>query len=466
MRTVLTLGAGVIIGIWLFAGSYFMRRLGETERRTAEINVRYMNAQALLSTVRAQILLGSIYLRDALLAPSSETDNSRKQVEQAYAIVSDTLRQYVPILNSAIEQERVERLKAEIDDFRRAMLQVLATDSSTWPADARKLLRTEVVPRRETVTRVFEELQALNRTAFVQQQDEIAALYSASQRQLWLALSVGLAGSLGIALLVAAYAGRLEARIRRQGALDAQHAKALQELSGKLITAQEEERRTISRELHDEVGQVLTAIKVELAVAQHGIESTGGDPALLEDARSITEGALVTVRDLSHLLHPSLLDDLGLPAAVEWYVQGFSRRHNIRVEYRQTGMEERLAPEVEVSFYRIVQEALTNVLRHSSATACSVSLRRMASTVRATIEDNGVGFDLASLDGNRLHTGLGLLSMRERALRLGGALRVESVPGEGSIVTVDLPVWLRSEQNTAQRELPHTDGGVAVSGGA
>ena len=106
----------------------------------------------------------------------------------------------------------------------------------------------------------------------------------------------------------------------------------LQRLSAKLITAQEEERRTIARELHDEVGQVLTAIKVELALAQTAIEAAGVTPRVLDDARSIADGALQTVRDLSHLLHPSMLDDLGLRAAIDWYLRGFSRRHDIAVE--------------------------------------------------------------------------------------------------------------------------------------
>ena len=162
-------------------------------------------------------------------------------------------------------------------------------------------------------------------------------------------------------------------------------------MSAQLITAQEEERRSIARELHDEVGQVLTAIKVELAVAERAIDAGGGDVRLLHDARSITEGALTTVRDLSHLLHPALLDDLGLPAAVEWYFEGFGKRHDIRAEVLHDDMDERLAPEIEASAYRIVQEALTNVAKHARATACRVYLQRLPHTVLITVEDNGVG---------------------------------------------------------------------------
>ena len=442
MKAALLAGFGLIFGIWLFAGYSFMNRLGDIERRTAEVNVRYMKAQELLNTVRGQILLGSVYVRDALLGPTDQIAESRRQVEDAYQVVEDALRAYVPVLDSAIERERVQRLQEQIDDFKRTTLRVLEVDSSRWPADARALLRTEVVPKRNTVIRVSEAVQALNRTAFVQQQQEIAGIYTASQRRLWQMLGVGLAIGFGIALVVAAHAGRLERRLRRQSAVDAGHARELSELSAKLISVQEDERRTLARELHDEVGQALTAIKVELAVAERSLPASPMGARLLDDARSIAEAALVTVRDMSHLLHPALLDDLGLAAAAEWYVAGFSRRHQIRVDLVCTGITDRLAPDVEVSLYRILQEAMTNVARHAGATWCGVTLTRDGTTARAVIEDNGRGFVPESRRDGR--PGLGLLSIRERAAQLGGRAEITSTPGAGTRVTVEVPGLLRS----------------------
>ena len=287
--------------------------------------------------------------------------------------------------------------------------------------------------------RVSEEVQALNRSAFVQQQREVAEIYSVSQRRLWESLGVALVASFGVALFAALYAGRLENRLQQQRVLDEQNALELQRLSAQLITAQEEERRSIARELHDEVGQVLTAIKVELAVAERAIEAGGGDARLLADARSITEGALTTVRDLSHLLHPALLDDLGLPAAVEWYLRGFSRRHDIRAEVLQDHMDERLAPGLEASAYRIIQEALTNVAKHARATSCRVYLQRLPTTVLVTIEDDGAGFDEAEVASAGARAGLGLIGIRERAKQLRGTVRLESAPGRGTRLTVELP---------------------------
>jgi signal transduction histidine kinase len=439
IKTALIAGVGVTFAIWLVAGYYFTKRISDAERRAAAIDTRYMQAQELLSTVRAQVLLGSVYVRDALLDPSPATSEYRRQLEETYAGVDRALQEYVPVLDSVAERERVARLRREIDEFRGTMLQVLATDSTRWPSEARALLRTQIVPKRETVIRVSEEVQALNRTAFVQQQRDISEIYTASQRGLWGSLGLALAASLGVGLLAAVYAGRLEARVREQRIRDAQSARELQDLSARLITAQEEERRSIARELHDEVGQVLTTIKVELAVAERAIEAGGGDARLLHDVRSITEGALSTVRDLSHLLHPALLDDLGLPAAIEWYLKGFGKRYDLRAEVLHDDLGERLPPEVEASAYRIAQEALTNVAKHARATACRVYLQRLTNTVLMTVEDNGVGFDPAAVDRAGARAGLGLISIRERASQLQGTVRLESTPGKGTRLTIELP---------------------------
>jgi signal transduction histidine kinase len=378
IRTALLLGFGLTFGVWLFAGYYFTQRFREVERRAGTINERYMRAQELLSTVRAQVLLGSVYVRDALLDPDRSTIAAyRAQLENAYRTVDQALAQYVPVMDSLEERERVVHLRDAVDEFRVTMLQVIAEDAGRSPAEARMLLRTRIVPKREVVIHVSEDVQALNRGAFVQQQRAAAEIYAVTQRRLWESLGIALAASFGIALFATRYAGRLENRLRRQQQQEAQTNDELQRLSAKLITAQEEERRSIARELHDEVGQVLTAIKVELAVAQRALEANGTAPQVLQDARSITEGALATVRDLSHLLHPALLDDLGLPAAIEWYLRGFGARHDIRTELLHDRMDERFTPEIEASCYRIVQEALTNVAKHARATACRVYLQRL-----------------------------------------------------------------------------------------
>jgi signal transduction histidine kinase len=447
MRAAVFVGFGLIGGIWLFAGYYFTSRMAELGRRSNDIDRRYMQAQDLLATARSQILMGSVYVRDALLDPNPATaDEYRRQLQESYRTADEALRGYVPVLDVPGEQERVARLRRELDDFRRTLLEVLTTDSSRWPFEARNLLRHQIMPKREGVMRISEEVQSLNRSAFVQQQAEIGALYRAIQRRVWVSFGFAVAGSLGIALLATLYAGRLEARLERQRDREAETARDLQRLSSQLLTAQEEERRGIARELHDEVGQVLTAIKVELSMAQRAIQESGGNAEALAGVRSITDGALSTVRDLSHLLHPAMLDDLGLPAAVEWYAKGFERRHGVRVELLQDRMEERLTADIEAAVYRIVQEALTNVAKHAQATRCRIYLQRLPHTLLVTIEDDGVGFDASAAGGPG--RGLGLISIRERVAQVRGELRLETTPGKGTRLTVEIPALARQTPET------------------
>jgi signal transduction histidine kinase len=148
------------------------------------------------------------------------------------------------------------------------------------------------------------------------------------------------------------------------------------------------------------------------------------------------------VRDLSRLLHPAVLDDLGLLAAVDAHAQTFSTRHGIRVELLHDHMDERLAPEVEVAAYRLVQEALTNVARHSATSVCHVYLQRLPHSILITIEDHGRGFDVDA-ESQAISRGLGLIGIRERVAQLRGTLRLESTLGEGTRLTVELPASTR-----------------------
>jgi signal transduction histidine kinase len=450
IKAAMFLGFGLTFGLWVIAGYQFTRRMADVEREATAISQRYMRAQELLSTVRAQILIASVFVRDALLEPSPAAAGAyRRQLLEAYETIDAALHEYVPVIDSPAERQRVARLRREIEAFRVTMLEVLDTDGSRWPADARLLLQSRIVPKRELVIRVSEEVQGLNRETFVQQQASFAEVHRVTQRRIWRQLGLALAGSLGIALLASLYSGRLENQLRHQRARDVQNTHDLQRLSAKLITAQEEERRSIARELHDEVGQVLTAIKVELALAQNAVAAAGGSAGLLDNVRSIADGALQTVRDLSHLLHPAMLDDLGLRAAVDWHLRGFGKRHDIRVQLLHERMDERLSPETEAAAFRIVQEALTNVARHARATSCRVYLQRLPNTVLITIEDDGIGFDVTGASESEPRRGLGLLGIRERVAQLRGTLRLESTPAKGTRLTVELPAQPRTRSDGA-----------------
>jgi signal transduction histidine kinase len=445
IKAALALGFGATFGLWLFAGYYFTERMRDVQRESATVNRRYMEAQELLSSVRTQVLMGSLHVRDALIDPSPDAVGlHRVQVLDSYARIDKALQAYVPILNSSVERGRVNGLRREIDGFRATLLQVLDSDPSTWRTQAH-LLIGQVMPRRTSVMQVSDDIQKLNRSAFVQQQEAVAAIYASTQRSVWMTLGLAVAGTLGIALFATGYVGRLETDLQRKRDTERQITDDLQRLSKELVRVQEEERRTIARELHDEVGQVLMAIKVELSLAQKRLESEGSSPGMLAPAQSITDGALHTVRDLSHLLHPALLDDLGLNAALDWYLKGFAKRHGLEVELLHDGMGARLVPEIEAAIYRIVQEAMTNVVKHARATFALVYLRSEQGRLQVSIEDNGVGFDPAVA-----RRGLGLIGIRERVAHLGGTVHVDSAPGKGTRVTLELP---------ARERQPSTDPG-------
>ena len=268
IRAALLVGFGLTLGLWLFAGYQVTLRMRDAQREAAAANARYQQAQELLTSVRTQVLVASVLVRDALLDPEfGSVARHRQEIESAYGAIDTLLARYVPFLDSAAERERVSRLRDEIREFRSASDEVLATDSSRWPTDARVLLR-RFMPRREAAIRVSEEVQSFNRAAFVDQQRTITGMEAGVQHQVWTVFGIALAISLAIGWVASRHATRLEQRLTEQHVREERIAADLQRLSARLVQAQEDEQRRIARELHDEVGQALSAVKVELAVAQ------------------------------------------------------------------------------------------------------------------------------------------------------------------------------------------------------
>jgi len=438
-RAALALGFCTTLGLWLYTGFAFNKRIETVQKQATEVTGRYTRAQELLSTVRAQVLISSVRVRDALLNPeTSALAGYREQIEASYRIVAMALADYEPVIGSGSQDDQIRRLQAEVELFHQTSMSVLADAAGHSPASVRDVLNRHIAPRREAALAISEEIQSLNRLAFIRQQNDIAEIHRVAELQSRRGLGVGLVIGLGVLLLTSVYASRLESRLRQQLDRDARISRELHDTANKLIGAQEEERRTIARELHDEVGQVLTAIKFELSVAQRTIEAAGASAEPLAEAQTITDGALQTVRNLTQLLHPAALDDLGLAAAIDTSLRGLARRHDIRAELHQVGMADRLPREVEVAAYRIVQEAITNVARHAQATACHVHLTHLPDRLLVEVEDDGIGFkgDTDSVSTDR---GLGLVGVRERASRLGGTFNILSAPGHGTRLIVSLP---------------------------
>jgi signal transduction histidine kinase len=438
IKAALTIGFGLTFGLWLVTGYQFTQEAAEAERQSADTAARYVQSQERLAALRAQTLVASGTVRDALLDRSQESPSeTRRMLDERLAVVDDVLAQYVMVMDSVDERELIDHLRTEARHFA-GTLRAALRDNADEQSDGRTKFREDVLPRRTALLDAADRLQSANRAAFVSYQAGLNDVHSDAERSMRQQLGLALLCSLGIAILATLYAGRLEKRLVSQLVEDALKTRALQDLSIKMIRAQEDERRRIARELHDEVGQALTAIKVELSVAERAIGDGGSAPSV-RSAQAITDGALHAVRDLSHLLHPSVLDDLGLPEAVDTYLREFSKRYGVKTRLHQEGMAARFAPDVEVAAYRIIQEALTNVARHAHATQCVVSLVRRLDRCHITVQDDGHGFEASRLEQSGQRKGLGLIGMRERALQLSGMVSVQSTPGEGTRVSIDLP---------------------------
>ncbi len=214
----------------------------------------------------------------------------------------------------------------------------------------------------------------------------------------------------------------------------------LQTLSHRLVEVQETERQRIARELHDEVGQLLTGLKLTLEISVR--LPADAVRARLGEAQALIGELMTRVRDLSLDLRPAMLDDLGLLPALLWHFERYAAQTNVEVTFEHTGLEGRFAPEVETAAYRIVQEALTNVARHAGVSEVTVRLWASQDTLGVQIEDQGAGFDPEAALASGATSGLA--GMRERPVLLGGQLTVESAPGAGTRVTAELPLrdWL------------------------
>mgnify|MGYP006292885747 CR=1 FL=1 len=226
----------------------------------------------------------------------------------------------------------------------------------------------------------------------------------------------------------------LSDRVRRE--------ERLRQLTDQLVRAQEDERRRIARELHDELGQALTAISLDLAGIDRGLPVDVPAELLerLEEARALVKEIDDRVNEIALNLRPSLLDDLGLIPALRWYTASFSERTGIAVltDFQEAGPG--LRDDIATALYRIVQEALTNVARHAGASRVTFALQISDHTVELSIDDNGSGFDASGVKNGGTLPGIGLIGIQERIHNLGGSLEIHSRPNRGTKVTIHLPL--------------------------
>ena len=442
IRFAVWVGFLIVLALWGYTTFSLLGRIGGLQEDAAAARRQYTEQESLLSRVEHTVLVGGIYLRDAIIDSDPGTIGEyRRRLAATRGIAEDAVAEYYQTADSARSDPRFTDLHRQLTEYWIEVEKVAGAEVPLTAADSGALLRRWVIPKREDLLRISENVRELNRHAFEDAlRGPIADLYAEFYRRAWFSIGVTGLVTLLVAFVVIGHASGLERRIREQQAKDAETAQVLHRLSASLVQAQETERRTIARELHDEVGQALTAIRVELSVARRGLPDDGPAARSIEEARAISEQALRGIRDLSQLLHPTVLDDLGLVTAVESLLEGFSRRTGVGTTLAHEGLTERLPGEFEVAAYRIVQEGLTNISRHADARHVHVTLRRRPDALAIGIEDDGRGFDMSAQNGAGVRSGLGLVGIEERAKGFGGTFRVDSAPWRGTRLKVEVPI--------------------------
>ncbi len=437
--SVLALGFGTLVILILLSGLDNGRRAGRIYATIVSVHQTHARTEQALRDVESQVYLSSIYARDFLLDLSHLMADShrdelvaiRKSMDADLALLEQT---------GGGDPVLLGQLRREVDAYWASLEPVLAWNPAQKLALSSWFLRAQVLPRRQAVLKIAREAKDLNAAQLAKRQkrmdDAMADFRTSAIRTLVIVLAMGLA----VALASIAQVARLERAAEHQHRATERAETALRQLSRKLVKAQEDERRTLARELHDEVGQTITALRVELGNVER--LRTGPEEAFhrhLEEVKSLAARTLRVVRDIATGLRPSVLDDLGVAPALEWQAREHTRRTGTPVEVVIDQLPSGLPEGHATCLYRVVQEALTNCARHAEARQIRIGLHAEAERLLLTVEDDGKGFPEAPAGG------LGLIGIEERVRELGGAVSIDSRPGKGTVLKIVLPIEAKAE---------------------
>ena len=427
-------GFGILVLLIFITGLGVVSRATGLFRDVSTTNTRFQRLSLDLERLRSDVFLAGSYVRDQLFDSESDAaEDRRNRFRRSRSTVETRLHSIAQIV-APEQRTEFDQLRSEIEaywSFVEPVFDYLGGETRRVRA-----LRRELSSRRDSVLAIVTRIGSINEGAVQQRQREIETAQNDLVRYTW---RMTLVSSL-LGLLVAAAAGYgnhlLQAQADRQRFQTERAEQELRSLSSQLVHAQEQERRMISRELHDEVGQTLTGLGIELGNLEHLRSGPPSEFAShLADAKRLTEETLRTVRNIAMGLRPSMLDDSGIAPAVRWQAHELSRRTGTPVELQINGDFDGLGDHGRTCLYRVVQEALTNCARHSDAKTIRIMMQGEKDTVCLSVQDDGVGFD-----PGRAGTGLGLIGIEERVKELGGSLLVDSWPRRGTLVQVRIPV--------------------------
>jgi len=406
--------------------------LNELESSSSAVRQDYLKRERTLRDIRFSLYESGNLLREYSLAKpdTSARESYLKQLhdlrDRAHDSLESCLRSLPRDQNSAFQN-----LGNELASYWLLADRIFLVD----PTEANSLsLRDLALSQRASVLTLTGEVSELNELDFRQAEAQISRVFAKTRHRIRVVAISAFSLGLLLAASTIVYLVHLErhAREKYEETLRSQHE--LKELSKRLVDAQEQERRAISRELHDQVGQSLTALLMDLQNLSDAPAPASSLASGLQRIKLLAEECVNEVRNMALLLRPSMLDDLGLIAALEWQGREVSKRTGLVVDVIDDKFADDLPEDHRTCVYRVVQEALHNCVKHAHARRVRVVVQEQDQHLVLSIEDDGIGFD------PRRHRGMGFLGMHERVSRLGGQLTVDSLPGRGTRLRVELPL--------------------------
>jgi len=425
----LLLGLVLTLGVVVSYSWYITRQI--TGLRTLQTDLADRNRRESLQLLRIQNDLNQLALsmRDML-------DGGEPYPLSAWAVpfdriredLADALKRQEAVALARRTPEQAQILAHSVAQFWDASDRMFAEARAGREGEAREQIRLTLQARQASLSTTVARLLVQNNEAEADVAQQVQRIYDRVQRQAYLFLAASLLAITATSL----YLIRSNRRLFAELALLSDERR---DVAQTLIATREATLREISRELHDEFGQVLTAMGTMLGRASRRVPDDSPLRSDLREIGEVAQGALDNVRGLSQSLHPSMLDELGLESTIEWYVSTFERQSGLSVSYERIGKPLRVNDQTAIHVYRVLQEALANVARHSGARRAHVRLRARGGSLELEVEDYGRGFS-----PNAGRRGLGLVAMRERAALLGGTLDVEQLAAGGTRIRLRVPV--------------------------
>jgi len=432
-RLALTVGFGSLLALMALAGMDALRVLQRFRADDERIRQQYLFQNHVLNDIRSEVYVSGTYIRDYLLEPEAErAETYRQNLETVRRQMEAALESYGRQLQP-VEAQHYTALSSELTQYWKILEPIFAWTPEERRRSGYTFLRDEVFPRRQNMLAIADRIAEINDQQLNAGNAQVVGLLLNFQTRLLIALIVTVV--LGTAMAVFSTRRVLKSEARAEARFEevAEARRQLTNLSARLVQAQERERRALSRELHDEVGQALSAVLVELrnlSAARSEAESR----AQVDLIRGLVESTVRVVRNMALLLRPSMLDDLGLVPALRWQARETSKRTSMDVSVTTDLDSDDFPDEHKTCIYRVVQEALHNCSEHSQATTVRIRVHQQPGTLALSIQDDGCGFDVKQVKG------LGLLGIEERVARLGGTCSVFSERGRGTKLTIELPL--------------------------